>query len=521
MPNVHVIITMAGHSTRFKAAGYIGPKALLSVGESPMIEHVVNMFNTTNDFFHIVVNEDQIKECPGLVNYLNELAPRLDVIIIPSHDKGPVYSALQIEGIPPNEEVILSYCDFTVEWNYGLFLRSTHGCDGCVVSFRGFHPASFGETYYAYMRVDKNNRMLELREKKPFTDERHNEHASTGIYYFRSWSIFSEYAERWMTKENKILPEVYGSLLYNDMVNDGLDVCIYEVEKFICLGTPEDLEQYLFWYKYYYSDAQITNDVSSCSPSTGLIPMAGTGSRFRKFGYRLAKPLITVNGMPMVIRTVQSLPHQDKWVFLVRQEDLKRHNLETSLRGTIEGACVIGVTGTTSGQAATCMLAEDLLQDGAELLISSCDYEHRFDYQKWQQLVNDPSIDGVIWTYRTRGLPLKNPQAFAYCEVAEDGFQITRIVEKSTISDTPHLDPLVVGTFWYRRAADFKAGANNLINNDIRINGEHYVGTSINHLIDKSLKFVIFDIEQWISFGDPFELQVAEYWDEYFLRLSA
>jgi len=136
-------------------------------------------------------------------------------------------------------------------------------------------------------------------------------------------------------------------------------------------------------------------------------------------------------------------------------------------------------------------------------------------------LVNDPSIDGVIWTYRTRGLPLKNPQAFAYCEVAEDGFQITRIVEKSTISDTPHLDPLVVGTFWYRRAADFKAGANNLINNDIRINGEHYVGTSINHLIDKSLKFVIFDIEQWISFGDPFELQVAEYWDEYFLRLSA
>ena len=94
-------------------------------------------------------------------------------------------------------------------------------------------------------------------------------------------------------------------------------------------------------------------------------------------------------------------------------------------------------------------------------------------------------------------------------------------LNKSTISDTPHLDPLVVGTFWYRRAADFKAGANNLINNDIRINGEHYVGTSINHLIDKSLKFVIFDIEQWISFGDPFELQVAEYWDEYFLRLSA
>jgi len=29
-------------------------------------------------------------------------------------------------------------------------------------------------------------------------------------------------------------------------------------------------------------------------------------------------------------------------------------------------------------------------------------------------------------------------------------------------------------------------------------------------------KFVIFDVDQWISFGDPFELEVLEYWREYF-----
>jgi len=45
---------------------------------------------------------------------------------------------------------------------------------------------------------------------------------------------------------------------------------------------------------------------------------------------------------------------------------------------------------------------------------------------------------------------------------------------------------------------------------------KHYVGTSINYLIEQGKKVVIFDIDQWISFGDPFELQVLEYWDEHF-----
>ena len=88
--------------------------------------------------------------------------------------------------------------------------------------------------------------------------------------------------------------------------------------------------------------------------------------------------------------------------------------------------------------------------------------------------------------------------------------------KKKTISDTPHLDPLVVGTFWFRRAKDFTDAAENLIENDITINDEHYVGTSINYLIEQGKKVVIFDIDQWISFGDPFELQVLEYWDEHF-----
>lgn len=111
---------------------------------------------------------------------------------------------------------------------------------------------------------------------------------------------------------------------------------------------------------------------------------------------------------------------------------------------------------------------------------------------------------------------IKGPEKFAYCRVSEDGITVTQVVEKETISEDPSSDPLVIGTFWYRRAIDFKLAARNMIDNNITVNDEHYVGTSINYLVEQGKNIVTFDIEQWISFGDPFELRVLEYWNEYF-----
>ena len=53
---MNIVITMAGHSRRFNEAGYAGPKGLLTVGNKPMIEHVINMFDLDSCKYFIVVN---------------------------------------------------------------------------------------------------------------------------------------------------------------------------------------------------------------------------------------------------------------------------------------------------------------------------------------------------------------------------------------------------------------------------------------------------------------------------------
>jgi NDP-sugar pyrophosphorylase family protein len=505
---------MAGHSKRFQNEGYKGCKALLPIGTGLVIDQVVKMFDP-RDHFHFVINENQILENPEIINILRNLANEVSITIIPPHDYGPAYSALQASKVKEHEPIIISYCDFTVCWNYKSFLASVEQADAGVPSFRGFHPASLGETLFAYMRIE-GHRMLELREKESFTANRIEEPASTGIYYFSSFKLYRYYAKLLLENHDYSKREAYVSLLLNLMAKDGREVVVSNVEKFICFGTPSDYRQYLFWENYFKNaqEKQHTHKISN--NQSNLIPMAGVGSRFRNFGYRVAKPLIPVSGMPMVIRAASSLPAANKWIFIARTEDVKKHPVELTIKRRYPDAIILSINESTTGQAATCLHAEDLLNSESALLIASCDYEHFYDDVKLQRLINDDSIDGIIWTYRMDMSMAHNPNAFAYCVTENDDITVIQVVEKQTISNRPSKDPLVVGTFWFRKSSDFTAGARTMIDNGIMIKGEHYVGTSINQLINDGKRFVIFDVDQWISFGDPHELKTLEYWEEYF-----
>jgi len=67
MENINVIIPMAGHSRRFLEAGYTKPKALLPVGNSTMIERVVNMFDPTLCKYFIIINSKQLDDNRNLI----------------------------------------------------------------------------------------------------------------------------------------------------------------------------------------------------------------------------------------------------------------------------------------------------------------------------------------------------------------------------------------------------------------------------------------------------------------------
>ena len=287
---MNIIIPAAGKSKRFAKAGIKISKCFLKIDNKMMIEHVIEMFDY-QDKFHIIFNKDQIIINHKEINYLKKLSKNILIYSIENHDFGPVYSVQKLTNIPENEEIIVCYCDFKVEWNYKLFKRQIYGYDGAIPCFKNFHPASFGKTFYAYIKTDQFDNFLNLKEKQSFTKARHKEPASAGIYYFREMRIFSYYSNL-LLKKLSFKQEAYVSLLYNYMHRDKLKTIITFVDKFICWGTVEDFLQYNYWSKY-FSYKNINNSKFK-HKQINLIPLAGRGKRFKKNRYRVVKPLITI-----------------------------------------------------------------------------------------------------------------------------------------------------------------------------------------------------------------------------------
>ena len=251
---------MAGQSRRFQKAGYTVPKAFLLIDRRPMIHWVVSSFSP-NDFFIFIVAKDHLANSSNK-KILESAAKNYVIVDIDAHEQGPVKTSLSadkyLEGTQP---LILSYCDIYQEWNYPGFLEKVQGYDGGVTAFRGYHPASFGETYYAYLRVNRDLEMLEIREKQSFTEARHEEFASAGMYYFSSWAFYKKYAEELMSRSRTVNNEYYISLIYELLVADQKKVTVHEIEKFISWGSPEDVQEYLYWSDFFSKHHQANPDL--------------------------------------------------------------------------------------------------------------------------------------------------------------------------------------------------------------------------------------------------------------------
>ena len=146
-----VIISMSGISHRFTIAGYNVPKYLIDVDGKKVIEHIVDLYPVDSDFVFII-NDDCAKN-PHIPAYLESLnIDKLTLCSVPVHKKGPVFSISEFEHhIEDDEQVIINYCDFSMDWDYYDFEEfvNTNDCDGCVVCYTGFHPHMLGGDNYA------------------------------------------------------------------------------------------------------------------------------------------------------------------------------------------------------------------------------------------------------------------------------------------------------------------------------------------------------------------------------------
>jgi NDP-sugar pyrophosphorylase family protein len=521
---MQIVIPMSGVGERFRRAGYTVPKPLIEVEGKPIIAHVIDLFAndnvSINNDFTFICNERHLAE-PAfeLREVLLRHCPTARIVSIAPHKLGPVHAVLQaIDLLDPDAPAIVNYCDFACVWDYARFQRfvADTDCDGAIPCYTGFHPHMLGSTSYAYVRVD-GNRILDIQEKQPYTDTPTREHASSGTYYFRSARLLRQCCERTMAQPALSLNgEFYVSLAYKPLLADGGDVALFTIDRFMQWGTPTDLAEYRYWSEIFRTLVNSTRIAPAPRhEGTVMLPMAGLGTRFAREGYRCPKPLLPVSGEPMVVQAARDLPRAPHHVFVQRRDLDGNAQIAAVLRERFPGCAIVDLDAATDGQARTCLLAMAGVDRELPLTIGACDNGALYDAAKLQTLLRDPAIDVIVWTARGYPGAARRPTHYGWVD-AQDG-RVRAVSVKRPLAD-PTADPIVIGTFTFRRAGDFVRAAEAMIARDGRVNGEFYVDECINDAIEMGLNVAIFDVDHYLCWGTPDDLRTFEYWQQAFHR---
>lgn len=103
---------------------------------------------------------------------------------------------------------------------------------------------------------------------------------------------------------------------------------------------------------------------------------------------------------------------------------------------------------------------------------------------------------------------------FGWIDADSEG-QIRSVSVKKALQE-PNRDPIVLGTFTFRRSGDFLRAVERLVARDGRVNGEFYIDECINDAIEVGLNCRVFEVDSYLCWGTPNDLRTFEYWQSCF-----
>ena len=225
-----------------------------------------------------------------------------------------------------------------------------------------------------------------------------------------------------------------------------------------------------------------------------LIPMAGAGSRFQQAGYTFPKPLIEVNGKPMIQVVVENLNIDARHIFVVQKAHYEQYNLK-HLLGLISPGCeIVQVDGMTEGAACTTLLAKEYIDNDQPLLYANSDQFLDWDSNEFMYSMEADEVDGGMLTFTAT-----HPK-WSFAKLGADGF-VTEVAEKKPISDIA-----TTGIYYWKQGSDYVKYAEEMIAKNIRVNNEFYVCPVFNQAIEAGKKIKTFHFDGMWGIGTPEDL---------------
>ena len=226
---MNLVMTMAGEGSRFVKAGYDVPKPLILAFGEPMYRHAVRSL--------------PLDQAETLI-FLIRRSPYASVLRLDIEETFRPYQpiVIEVDQVTRGQAETVLYAKQHLAFHLPTLVHNADSAfeicfqqlptsaDGALLLFRG------AGTKWSYAAMDEDGRVSRVTEKEPISS-----HASTGTYYFRSTVQLFELIEAAIREDDRVNGEYYLGPLYNRMIANGYLVRGAEVERFVSLGTPEEL----------------------------------------------------------------------------------------------------------------------------------------------------------------------------------------------------------------------------------------------------------------------------------------
>ena len=201
-----------------------------------------------------------------------------------------------------------------------------------------------------------------------------------------------------------------------------------------------------------------------------IMPMAGRGVRFKKYGIDTPKPLIKINNLPMFAASAMAFSKKFKWFFIVQKIVNNNKIFKKSLK-FFKNKKIVILNKYTNGQASTVGKVIKYLTKNQTIIVHSCDLYFKINFVEIKKKLK--KYDIIVLTAQGKEYNFKNSTQFSW--VRKNNNNKVEISLKNNFSKNKKKNRVVVGSFIFKNKEILKKSIDYITKHKLKIKNEYYL----------------------------------------------
>ena len=251
-----------------------------------------------------------------------------------------------------------------------------------------------------------------------------------------------------------------------------------------------------------------------------IIPMSGFGERFRRAGYDVPKPLIIIDGKPIIAHVIDMFPGEADFLFICNEDHLAEpaYRMAEIIRRYCPKGRIVGIASHKTGPIGAVLKARQHVRQDGPVYVNYCDFTCYWDWLDFRRFVGETGCAGAVPAYR--GFHPHSLGSTFYAYVRQQGLWLEDIQEKQPWTDNPIDEYASTGGYYFESGALCLSAFDEVLDRDLSVNGEFYVSLAFKVLAQRALPVAVYEVQHFMQWGTPADLEEYKGWSGAFRRLA-